>query len=520
MATKPPDNLPEWADGSNGGAYTGGPFAGQPRKVSIPNGIAAEGYRPGKNDPSTSEHLNDYQNKMSLFHRWVYAGSALPLAERSIVERATDGKIAGQWAEFRADESVVPYSLGAQAPTDSGNAASFYSEGPNTDTCVVIYHDSGIGLSITSDSPTDAALVAGVTELTGDSVRPALTCNSSADLSACIIGNHTTGDGDGVLGVGSGTGVGINGFAGGSGAGVKGNSTTGVGVLGSSSTAAEAVSGANSSTGSGVKGTSTGGSGVRGEGPIGMHAKGTSTTGDGLYAETAIAATNVAAAIRARPTADATGVDSMSVTGPAGVFNGLGSGADGIQCISGSARAAYFDGNNTKCTTVHKPATGDPSSPEDGGMWYRDNVGMKVRREGVTRTLCDSPGGSAFCSAGPPSTGTVTDAGSNIRTATFAGADIPAVAGKVIIRFTAEIGRDAGTPNAQIQLTHQGVVSPVDEIIQLFQAAGTYERHIAYEVEYTLPGAGAATFLANLKSTDAGDDINYRNCCLTVTGVY
>ncbi|MFZ6177292.1 hypothetical protein [Nannocystis pusilla] len=36
MAAKPVNKLAEWADSSNGDNRLGGPFAGQPKKVSIP----------------------------------------------------------------------------------------------------------------------------------------------------------------------------------------------------------------------------------------------------------------------------------------------------------------------------------------------------------------------------------------------------------------------------------------------------------------------------------------------------
>ncbi|MBL8970924.1 MAG: hypothetical protein JNK56_10110, partial [Myxococcales bacterium] len=227
MATKPPDNLPEWADGSNGGNYTGGPFAGSPRKVSIPNGIAAEGYRPGKNDPSTAEHLNDYTNKLSKFIRWVYAGSSTGAADAHILECNDDGYSSVQSFEIRGAADGGQDALRVDGPTSSYGAWVRGHVDSTLAAVRVTHAGDAIGLDVTSNSSSQPALSAGVTQLTGDTVRPALVATSQADLSATITAINTATNGGGMAGTGKGTEPGTQGYCNGSGPGVKGISDTG-----------------------------------------------------------------------------------------------------------------------------------------------------------------------------------------------------------------------------------------------------------------------------------------------------
>lgn len=531
MATKPPDNLPEWADGSNGGNYTGGPFAGSPRKVSIPNGIAAEGYRPGKNDPSTAEHLNDYTNKLSKFIRWVYAGSSTGAADAHILECNDDGGTSVQSIYILGAADPGQDALRIDGPTDSYGAWVRGHVDSTTAAVRVTHAGDAIGLDVTSNSSSQPALSAGVTQLTGDTVRPALTANSAADLSAAIIGNSTATNGGGVLGAGTGSEPGVNGFAGGSGPGVKGNSTTGPGVLGlanstssgvkaTSTTAIAAIDASNTSTGDGIHGS----------GVIAVKGTSTSTAGAGVRGETPAAATSAAAGVIGVATASGVGVVGTTVNGKGGSFAASGTG-DGVVATtvsgnagdfscSGNGNAARFDAAGTKPTTVHVPRAADPSSNEDGGMWYRDNVGMKVRREGVTRTLCDSAGGSAFAAAGP-SAGFVTDTPTVILSAALSGANAPVASGTVMIRVSLEIGRASGTPDAKIEISKNGgsIIVGSAETITMFHGTGIYERFLSFEVPYAVT-AGAITIDVTLYSTVAGQNVNYRNAGISVSGVY
>lgn len=178
-----------------------------------------------------------------------------------------------------------------------------------------------------------------------------------------------------------------------------------------------------------------------------------------------------------------------------------------------------FNGNGTKCTTVHNPESADPSSPEDGGMWYRDNVGHKVRREGVTRTLYDTAGGMAYAAAKNLTGGTVTSVQTTILSAAFAGANVPAAGGSVIIHVSVEVGRNSGAPNANIEISDGVVIVSAD--VQLYHTAGAsaFERTISFDFPYTIP-AGARTFELSLWSDTPGNNINWRNAGMTIVGVY
>lgn len=584
MATKPVDNIAEWADGSNSGNYVGGPYAGQPRKVSIPNGIAAEGFRPGADDPTAAEHINDWLNRAALKLRWVHAGTASPVAEATIVERSSTGRISAQSGYFRSDLVANTATLTAIAPESAGSALLVFASKPgtNADPLIEMVHENdGPGIEFMGGAFCDAFCVGDM--LTGLRLETAGDGASGIDVITAGIAS------DGVSAVASGanchavigtvnhaSSIGVQGFAqsNGTGGAFYGGSVSGVGCLvdatgdnglvatggnspttaavkatgkatapgviatgGPTAGAAGVVASGGAGGGEGVRATGTGAAagvlavggtgaaGVDALGEVGVDCLTTSVSGSALRAISHAAATT-GSAIYAIGQAAGDGVVVLATGSGTGFRANTGSGPAADLTASGAANAARFDAAGTKPTTVHVARASDPTVHEDGGIWYRDNIGLSTRREGHTRRVCDTAGGMVCASAWNNVGGTVNDSTLNtILTLSLTGANAPAVVGTVLIRVAVEVGRNSGTPNCTLEVWDDtapvnvaGFLNPV----ALYQAAGVgvFERHLLFEVPWLLPAAGARTFSVRLFSSTPAALINWRNAGASVLGVF
>src|SRR5690606_3634810 len=103
--------------------------------------------RPGADDPSAAEHVNDYLNQVSLFVRWVFAGTSAGVAEATIVERDSTGTIAAQLGVFATTTGVANgWSLEAECPAAGGYALRLHSDTSDADALISAEHEDLGGL--------------------------------------------------------------------------------------------------------------------------------------------------------------------------------------------------------------------------------------------------------------------------------------------------------------------------------------------------------------------------------------
>lgn len=504
---KPVDALPTWADDSNGGNYVGGPYAGQPRKVDIPGAIAAEGFRPGADDPSAAEHVNSWLNKLSKWITWVYEGTAAPATSATLVERTSLGWIQGESGVFAATQAGNLDSLSATGPTGepTGQALRLYAEAPNTGTLISALHDNGgsclifeggAGLDLTCHGNSNDGIVV-VTD--GDLAR-GLDITTSGDASD---GVHVVTTGSAVnalygqvdnalayavqgLALNNGTGGRFTGgVASGFGLQVEGKAAEGISCTGGTGPTVPAIkaTGKLSAPGAiftggpsgadGVRGFATGAAGtnragVYGEGvDRGVVGRATSllaTKFGGFFSAGGAASGLGAANIDTGPAFEAdtflgsgtagrftssTGraVDASSTAGVAGNFNSTSGNAVAAQS-SGGGHAGTFSAGGTRATVRLDPRSTNPATILEGGLWSRQDQGLlaHIAKNGggaALRHLFDTAGGMCFAAAFELGPGTV-DAQTTIVTATMTGSDAPVVTGRVLIVAVIEVGRKDG----------------------------------------------------------------------------
>lgn len=166
-------------------------------------------------------------------------------------------------------------------------------------------------------------------------------------------------NGAGVVGTGGGTGTGVIGTGGsGGGVGVKGIGTgsTGDGVWGNGAGAGNGVVASGAGAGHGVVAT---GGGSLGAGVF-------ATGGSGGVGVVATAGAGGAHGVVAEGSGSSAGITASSASGPGGVF------------ARGTARGSI---NLT-------PASGDPSTPQNGDIWYNSTTNeIKIRINGVSRVV-------------------------------------------------------------------------------------------------------------------------------------
>lgn len=188
--------------------------------------------------------------------------------------------------------------------------------------------------------------------------------------------------------------TGINGVGqGGSDSGLQGDggSTNGAGVVGTGGGTGKGVIGTGgSSGGTGVRGVGTGSTGN------GMEAVGAGA-GNGLVAEGAGAGHGVVATGGGSLGAGvfaiggSGGVGVIATAGPGGahgvVAEGSGSSA-GITASSSSGPGGVFARGSARGSISLTPASGDPSAPQNGDIWYNSTTNeIKIRINGVSRVV-------------------------------------------------------------------------------------------------------------------------------------
>lgn len=475
---KPSDNAPDWASDD---LYTSGPDTGKPTKYTIPDGVAAQGHRGGKNDPTAAQPYNDFLHKVARLCRWVFAGSSSGAADAHVVETNSIGSSSLQHIVVLGDGAPTQPAVSVFQPVNAhgvrvtGNAAS-------NDAAVKVTHaGTGIAVEVDTNNGQPGGKFTGTTGLlaTGVGSGAGLVAvsgpSATAAVEAVAAGTNTSGINAG----GTGTAPAVIGTAGGTGPGGKFVAGTGPGVRGESTTE-------------------------------GLHGHATDPDGFG-----------VVGGMVAGGTISGGGVAGIA-TGAA--VGGFFLGVDGVGMTA--------QNNGTRPTTVHTPVSSDPGTHIDGGMWYRNGIGHSVRREGATRRLHDSAKGRVYKHAYSETGSTTSDylAPALIATISLSGGDAPSVVGDVILRFVADIGRSSDPTTFGVKLID--LTAPVavydthedDDGIQLFRTgAGVYERTVEFVAVYPLPAPGARTFEFRyfVQNPGAfGDSVRYRRALCSVEGIF
>jgi hypothetical protein len=220
--------------------------------------------------------------------------------------------------------------------------------------------------------------------------------------------------------------------------------------------------------------------------------------------------------------------DGAAVTVTAGGVHGEGL-ADGVG-VFGEAVDGYgglFTANGDRPTVFLTARTTDPTATASGALWHRTNRGLSTFQQGVARLLWHTAGGpgTAWDSAEMNNVGATVDENEFVvMTCTLNGADTPVVAGIVWIFVTMEIGRTSGSSSEfYIQIGDDTNTDyPIQTTVPLFQpgTATMFERNVVYLIPFQLNGIGITQFSTTIKSTVAGEDINYRNAAMAVIGVF
>lgn len=573
---KPVTNIPQWADDSNGGNYTGGPYAGQPRKVSIPGAIAAEGFRPGAADPSAAEHVNDWLDQLSKWITWVFDGTSDPDESAHLVETTSGGRLQAQWGSFYASTAAAPYSLSSQSPAASGNALLLYADGPNTDPLISALHDNsgafavfegGAGISLVCHGnsndgitiTTDGDLARGVDVATSGDGANAVHAVATGSAVNAIYGQVDDVLANAVQGIALSDGTGgkfTGGVASGFGLTAEGKANAGISCTGGTGPTVGAImsTGKLDAPGGIFTGGPSGADGVQGVG-IGLNAAGVRGqgsrrgvigsatgglvdsfgvlgTGTGLASGGGFTAVNATALVadstlgtgKAFEATSTSGVavDATSTTGHAVEASATTGDAISASTSSGG-HAGSFTASGAKATVRLVPRGSDPGTVLEGGLWVRTAQGIKAHIDkgggAAVRHLFDTAGGMAFA-ADYAATESVDDTPEVVLEAVLTGGDAPVTTGTVLVRTSMEVERDAGTPDLLFELIDQTAnVKLVDVTVKLFQSAGSYERFVSYEIPYVLPAAGARTFRVRLTSSTT-DDVNIRHASLVIVGVF
>ena len=128
MATKPAITVPTWATNTN---YSVGPTGvpGTATKVDY-SAAVANGHIPAGDDgdpnpnPSTAQHMNDYQNRVAQTCQWVLAGSSAGAADAHIVETDSAGKTTVKALAVTGPASGTTFQLTKVAALTSGMSAT------------------------------------------------------------------------------------------------------------------------------------------------------------------------------------------------------------------------------------------------------------------------------------------------------------------------------------------------------------------------------------------------------------
>jgi hypothetical protein len=194
MPTKPTEDVPEWAANAD---YVGGPKVGTPTKISIPSGYAAEGHRPGKDDPTLVQYWNDWLHLVWALVHWIYLGSFNGEADAHPLETDSTGQL-------------KLARLHVKAPDGDGYSEGLFVEANATDRAVrirstnaadaVLVQNAGAGPGMSVVAVANTALI-----ITGGS-GPTVGALESTGIGNApgIIGTGGPSGADGVQGFGTG----------------------------------------------------------------------------------------------------------------------------------------------------------------------------------------------------------------------------------------------------------------------------------------------------------------------------
>lgn len=407
-------------------------------------------------DPSSS-YFNWFMFETGEITNWVLDGTSDPDEDAHIVESDAAGIVAV-----------------AQLDVVAGASATF-----------------GIDVTVAATNiPGISATGGGGANGNGANLRG----GSGASYGAACVGG--TGGGAGLFAQGTGGGWGIE-CLGGEDPGAHGavisagGGSAGAGVVAQGDgVSAGVVSLGGAIDGSGLQGTCGG------------------TGGYGVDGRTAASATTAAAGVRGNAVGDGTGVLAQAVDG-----YGLIASSD----TSVPARAAVRI----------VPQNNDPSTALDGDICMQDDdnvTELRLRLEGAWRSAMWRTSGQ--CYAAGTAAGPVSDSSAVYQTmvsASFGAPLDPKRTGLVRIRVSGEVGRGTSS-DANIEIRVRDTTAGADalpaRIVELFQAAGTYERDVSWEGLYTIPAAGARTFEVQIRRSSGSGTVAMRNALIVIDGVF
>jgi hypothetical protein len=532
MATKPSTLPRPWATNA---VYATGPFAGQPGKVDPGLGVAAEGHRPGANDPTAAEHENYQQNLVTAsWIPWVNSGSSAGAADAHIVETTAAGRtsLRGLSVTDTVDEtavSIIGASTGiipSVSMTNTGNATVLDIRGASDaagNALNVTMVDAMTGYAIGAfGSDTSIGEVVHIEVPAGSSSRGLYVFSESSTEAAAYIraadagvALEVIGGGTDALQVTAGSGqiaVDITGSA----TGVRALRVTGSntyciqGIAGSGGTGALLV-GTGTGHGADIQGGTT-------PGAYGARIFGQSNTGHAIYAAT-----------------DPTSTTAVRV----GYFEALGSAA-GLELVAPANHALIITPDITApvygSIFQNGAMNAAPTTQTSGQLSYVSSTFDAWMHssfaDGAWRAMWSSLGG--FCYGAQTNqivSNASTAAYSVLCTVAMTGTNAPKLAGqKVRITATIRAGLSVATActlDVQVRDTTAGTTLISQVGTGLTTADGYYMPAVAttftttavIDFEYTIPTAGARTFVLEFKH-DIGAITVTAQGSMVVTGSY
>lgn len=471
MPTKPATALKAWATDAN---FSTGPKAGSPTKQEIPDGVAAEGHRPGKTAPTAAEYWNWWLWVLWYWIDWLRQGSSAGEATAHVCETNADGKLQLE-ALLVAPANAMSTAGRIVGPPLAGNALQLTSA--NTLGDPTLYAEA-----------TDAgAAIYAVAE------GIAVECSSANAFGQATISTTATGAGPALRSQGSATGD--------YGATFQSAKSTGYALwaIGSASAdgAALATGGTNGNGFLGYSGSAAGTAGVKG---VSL-----APGGFGVWAESDDAGNGSGGGIRAR------GLNAA----PGGYFTAEDGAAIELNSTGGVRAPLYM-----------APYAGDPTSKNKGSICVNSNDALyKLVMSGNWCGIMWRRYGSAGEVVAGSNSSTTNDSSNPVIIATRALADhqAPKVAGKVKIELVAGIGRTGACSIGFDIVDVDAAVIIKSFDLPLYQSGGgVYERETKLACIYTVPAAGDRTFRVEMyRIGGAGTDtVRCRDVVLTVDGVY
>lgn len=401
-----------------------------------------------------SDYMNDQLNTLSTWVEWLSFGSSAGAEDAHVIEADSTGLSA-------IAGLVIGGTTAAFAPiTVTANSGA-------TGSAITTTNNAG-GFALLAASNAALAAVRGTCQGTGPGVE----------------GLVTGGSGPGVRGTGNGASTGVEGIAGATGEGVTGT-CTGAGNFG--------VKGSSSATNAdsfGVKGeaTQTASGGVHG---VNLQA-GAATTNSGhsgVFGESL----------------DSTGVYGIST-------NGYGMWAESD--TTAPARAAlHIDPQDT-----------DPTAQSDGDIWYHSGEDhLKGRIDGIAMGIWSTQRGYAYLfGANDAQVDETTTNFTDVFSVSFASKAQPRVAGAVMtVTVCFEFGASSTGQSFQWKLIDDTATADVfvDTTEEVHNSGATAnDRYLVRKTQYTIPGAGARTFILQIRSVDGFVTSRVRKASIEITG--